>query len=621
MENDAQHRRGARSKETVMPQPSLYTAQLRPYISGLVLQYTGAQPDKALSGLRAQIEKSLKRRRGEIAIVAAGLDDHDNQPNAEGVPAVDEVDAFAYRQTLSPSWATLDAQFRDVTHHGVFMFRRGALLAVCANESIRESIRSWIRSKEVPPYALVPEPFINEALLRGRTRSLNLHGAHPPQGGKADTKSMYGGDLRVAMNPAEDSTYVFSSARAQVDENAHVAVQGVVGATPGKGNIWNGPSESFEHFEDAVAELLWVISEAMTGAGLEQPFPLLATKLGSLAGVAEAYEMRVQTRAEIEFTTGATDDALAAAELLERALLEVVKSDQTPDFELSVGFDGAMAGVVAVHVSIDQGTPHLQFGIAGHPTAAADFAQIRDALNAYPDHVSVFYASGHALVSGGAITRPVIRPVAFNGWQWWPCNNCEVTTEKPPGTPGEMDKAIGLPGDNSIFGLVVANLDAGWLTCDDGPGEVADFVHMALDGTLTLVHAKGAASNSVNRRVSASSYEVVVSQAVKNTGFLEQIDLVVELSKNKSRPTWLDGVREADRTGFLKALATRKQAAPSRVMIVQPHMRKTRYDELADPAYAGSADLLRLQRLETLLNSYGGMLMGYGRQLIVIGSA
>lgn len=604
-----------------MAHPPLHAGQLRPYISGMVLQYTGAKPENALAGLRAQIEKSLGRRRGEVVIVAAGLDglaaQADDSPEQ---PGIDEADAFAYRQTLPPSWAKLDSQFNDVTHHGVFLFRRGILIAICADDTVRESIRNWIRSKDAPPYALVPEPFINDALLQGRTRSLNLHGAHPPQGGKADTKSMYGGDLRAAMNAAEDSTYVFSSARAQVDENAHLAVQGVVGATPAKGNIWNGPSDGFDHFEDAMAELLWVIVEAMKGAGLEQPFPLLATKLGSLAGVADAYEVRVQSRAEIEFATGATDEAIDAAELLERALLQVVKAGNTPDFELAVGFDGATAGVVAVHVSVDQSVARLQFGVAGQPTDHVAFAQIRDALSAFPDHVSVFYGSGHAVVSGGAITKPVIRPVAFNGWQWWPCDACEVTMEKPPGTPAEMDQAIAMPGDTSIFGLIVTNLGDGWLTCDDGPGEVADFVHLAHDGTLTLVHAKGAASNSPNRQVSASSYEVVVSQAVKNTGFLEQTDLVTELSKNQQRPTWLDGARQPDRGEFLKALAARKPAAPSRVMIVQPHLRKLRYDDLANPVHAGSADLLRLHRLETLLNSYGGTLMGLGRQLVVVGA-
>ena len=56
-------------------------------------------------------------------------------------------------------------------------------------------------------------------------------------------------------------------------------------------------------------------------------------------------------------------------------------------------------------------------------------------------------------------------------------------------------------------------------------------------------------------------------------------------------------------------------------MIVQPHLRKPRYEELADPVHAGSADSPRLHRLETLLNSYGGTLMGLGRQLVVVGSA
>jgi hypothetical protein len=32
----------------------------------------------------------------------------------------------------------------------------------------------------------------------------------------------------------------------------------------------------------------------------------------------------------------------------------------------------------------------------------------------------------------------------------------------------------------------------GWLICDDGAGEVADFVHLALNGDLTVIHVKAA---------------------------------------------------------------------------------------------------------------------------------
>jgi len=40
------------------------------------------------------------------------------------------------------------------------------------------------------------------------------------------------------------------------------------------------------------------------------------------------------------------------------------------------------------------------------------------------------------------------------------------------------------------FAWVVEKVGPGWLTCDDGSGEVADFVHIAPDETLTLLHVK-----------------------------------------------------------------------------------------------------------------------------------
>lgn len=47
---------------------------LRPYISALVIQYTGTMLDKALDVLRTQIEKSVNRHRGTVAIVATDLE-------------------------------------------------------------------------------------------------------------------------------------------------------------------------------------------------------------------------------------------------------------------------------------------------------------------------------------------------------------------------------------------------------------------------------------------------------------------------------------------------------------------------------------------------------------------
>lgn len=69
--------------------------------------------------------------------------------------------------------------------------------------------------------------------------------------------------------------------------------------------------------------------------------------------------------------------------------------------------------------------------------------------------------------------------------------------------------AIGRDGGNSLFAWVVDHYADGWLTCDDGQGEVADFVHLSPEGDLTLIHIKKA--GSLNRRMSAGPYEEVTA--------------------------------------------------------------------------------------------------------------
>jgi len=57
-----------------VPATPMDAGMLRPYISALVIQYTGTMLDKALDVLRTQIEKSVNRHRGTVAIVATDLE-------------------------------------------------------------------------------------------------------------------------------------------------------------------------------------------------------------------------------------------------------------------------------------------------------------------------------------------------------------------------------------------------------------------------------------------------------------------------------------------------------------------------------------------------------------------
>jgi hypothetical protein len=469
-------------------------------------------------------------------------------------------------------------------------------------------------------FRVIGRRFINEALLQGETRSLSLHGAHQRQRSKADSKSIHGTDLRSALNPFEDSTFTFSSARAQVDEDTHSALVGVVGTTPTRSQVWNRRVESFGVFRSAIAEILHDLAAAMRGDGLEQPFPLLATEVDSLTGVLGAYEVAVPGSEEARGLADSDDDSVAAAELLERAQLIVIGDPASADFKLDVGF-GASAGVLAVHVTYSHDTARFDLGVEGQPSDPVAFVAIRQALAEHPDMLTAYYSSGHA-IGNDKITRPVIRAVPFPNWEWWPVGMCDVTKEKPAGDGIVMHQNIGQPGDRSIFGWVVRNIGPGWLTCDDGAGEVADFVHLAPDNKLTLVPVKAAYSGSLYRGVSASAFEVVVGQATKNIAFLDRDELHARLSvaHAATRATWHEGVRQADRSGFLAALAARPRSSAFGVKIVQPHVRKERYIELQDASTHASEDYLRLKRLETLLNSTRGSVVGVGGDLRVVGA-
>lgn len=597
---------------------------LRPYISALVIQYTGTMLDKALHVLRAQIEETVNRHRGTVAIVATDLEDAltvDPVPETpdQDPPAADQIIGFIYRQTVVPAWLKPDSQFVDTRHYSAVMVRSGSLVAIHAERNVRDAVIRWIRGNPSPPFRLIPTHFMNQALLQGDTRTLSLHGTHPRQRRKADSKSMHGADLRSALNPFEDSTFAFSSARAEVDEDTHTGLQGVVGATPTRSHVWNRPGESFGDFRLAILDVLADIANAMVGAGLDQPFPLLATEVDSLTGVEHAFELAALGAEEVRSMPDANDDIIGAAEALDGAQLDVVQSGPSPDFILAVGF-GATAGHLAVHATTAGDTASFTFGIQGTPTDAGPTAKIRDVLTAHPELLSAYYGSGHT-IAYGKITRTFIRPVPFTNWDWWPVGSCDVSAEKPAGDGLVMHSRIGLPGDSSVFAWVVDKIGSGWLTCDDGPGEVADFVHLAPDETLTLVHVKGAHNASVNRQVSASAFEVVVGQATKNVGFLNAGELHARLSlpANLTRATWKDGVRQTDRTGFLAALLARAGWAPFRVMVVQPHMMFARYQTLKTPGVPATEDLLRLQRLESLLNSARGSVVGLGGDLVAVG--
>jgi hypothetical protein len=177
------------------------------------------------------------------------------------------------------------------------------------------------------------------------------------------------------------------------------------------------------------------------------------------------------------------------------------------------------------------------------------------------------------------------------------------------------------------------SVERGWLACDDGSGEIADFIHLHVpnDGAgqplLSLIHVKCADRNEpVRTSIKVGAYQEVSTQAVKNLRFLDQAcqrkSLVEGAGKTISDLVWLDGVQvkpdddgRRPRDQMCEALGKIGASYRRQVIVLQPQLTRHWYDrarkaerrQSIDPGYdpPGSlrADIERLRQLDTLLLS------------------
>jgi hypothetical protein len=322
-----------------------------------------------------------------------------------------------------------------------------------------------------------------------------------------------------------------------------------------------------------------------------------------------------------------TDEMIEVAEVLQRAKLTVTGTPSSSDFQLHVDMDGSSAGTLQATVRMNGDAVVFNFGYdpGNSPTNPVPLRNVLDALE-NDDLFAVYYDSGHVVTQSGIWHRNV-NSAPFPHWRFHDFSGFDIGIEKPPGKNlAEIHARVGSAGDRSLFGWVVRHYSSGWLICDDGPGEVADFVHISPDAVLSLIHVKGAHSTSQNRGVSVSAFEVVASQAAKNSRRLDDLGILSEtlMIAFSGRAAWTDGRRVPDRADFLEALGSLMPSDKKQVVIVQPHVSElTRQRILASADIQGSTpspELFRLSSLETLLHTTRAAAVAVGADLDVIGS-
>lgn len=609
--------------------PLVNPDQIRPYASAVLMEYTGKDPESAVSRLVSQLKilKTRERQGRSVTIIASGLTLADPQAGlaepTQQEPGI-QTDGFICEVRQPPNWATADSPFIQISLDLTVVLRHRQLIAVHADQGLMGVIQTWLDRPPRPSFRRIPPGALNAALLKGEAKGLWLRGTHARRTTKPDTKNLSGRRLQDALNPLEDSSFSMGSARAELPADEDFgSLSGTVGTTPRKSLVWISTTNGFDHFVVLIRDLLKLVEATLdAGKSVESPYPWLSTEVHDLGGVANAYEITTLDIDDLPRTPEWPDQALAAADILQRASFDIHGRSADAGFTADVGLDGSMRGTIACTVKSRAGGAELTFGV-DPVKPSTDHSSVRLILDAlgYIDLITVYYESGHA-ISAGNIYSTTIRPAPFPNWKWRDFTGYDIRREKPPfKQPQEIHDHIAKDGDNSLFTWVVRNLGTdGWLTCDDGAGEIADFVLYEGNGAVSFIHVKAATSDSPNRPVKVTSFEVVTSQATKNLPYLNITTLIDKLS-NPGTPkpaSWYNGIELPGRTEMIDYLKERPAQAPWRVIVIQPQMTKHRYEQVT--AIPDSIERTRLKLLETMLNSARGTVTGLGADLDVIGS-
>jgi hypothetical protein len=594
--------------------------------------------------------------RGTLAVIAEALEALLNNYNRHGrrktfsgvrvsPTAAGDAAWFHYCETRSPSWLSKNAStpVKDVTHHLVLVYGTSSLLAIhCSEGAAAVEIVHEARAQPsfVPGMRPVKAAALERSLAWGAARTLWLGSVQRTSGLRADAKVLSGSDLTYALDPLEDQGYAFSSARCDRGNGS----SGIVGVSPQRARVWSGPTDSLDSFTSEAQKLLRDVAKPQK---LSTSFrDILATRHPA-RNVERAFEVAIRNP---DLDNGASTETNANV-VLRREWAEEATFDVTPlrnaDFTLRV---------TGIPLSCElEGKLHhdqMEFTCAAGHTSPSDpcAAALKVLGNQYG--TVVHYASGHTWTAG-ELYEMRLRPVAFDPkFAQIDVAKFDIREEKPrqavkPPTkssrprdakgrlvlaptldPARLLKNAPSAGRSkrSLFNWIVYERPSailpkgGWLTCDDGSGERADFIHFDPNKrALRFIHVK--ACHSTGTSVSLVDFEQVVAQAVKNLRWFDMGELAGLMrtpSPNVAKLVWDPSGQHAKgrepRKLFANALEAPGHDYTRHVVVVQPGLGQKAWQTAAKKPHPDAHDLL-----STLLCSARATCQGLNAKFEVVG--
>jgi hypothetical protein len=594
-----------------MPRSSkIREIDLKPYQTHLLFQSDSSLTSKRINKLLEEIP----------SIVDDGVEDADERSEVlEQSPARvikdEQIAWFTYSKRTKVRWAISPDAPKDLEHHLVVLTARSSLLSVVATDkSLGAKLTRGGAGKEWKALRRVSISRLERALVSGNTRTLWLSGIHRSVATKADSKVLIGPDVESSLDALGDQSYQYTSTRCKGPDTLPASF---VGVTPRMAKVWLGPSADWEVFVANSRRLLQLIESP--GAKKETPYPVLARAEGSLKDVKDAFDVSF---APPEYLYDEHPDVVAELENLLQQATWTVRAESGPDCVLALKLADRVHNFKIEIRADHDGIQHTVTLTEKEPSREVE--KIAELLGR-ADLLKVFYDSLHTY-SDGQIFEVKTRPFAFP-LKDEDFSKFEITLEKPrpAGQAEGLDLSrIGEAGEPSLFTWVWQHYKQGWLWCDDGSGEIADFIHLDPGkSTLSLIHVKAANSDSARRGISVSAYEIVCSQALKNLRYTERRELEQPL-KEKLESTdanivrgWHNGKALAPgSTDFWSAIKkVRYSDLVRRVVIVQPHVRKS---ILPANLSADTSAARQTRLLNTLLHGIKADIDRYGVEFEVV---
>jgi len=483
--------------------------------------------------------------------------------------------------------------------------------------------------------------------LDGDARQAALWGLHRAVKSKPDRKSLMGLDLKEALDPFSDQTYRLTSA---VSINKDRTPK-FLGLSLKQQRVWSQKGKKLEELSVLLTKLFEDLG-AVNPAAAADTMGLGQNGYRDLAKTSEPTAIKDAKDAfEAAFRPLSNLDPLSAGDEDEAT----EDGDAKAEKELAwfadgqVKFGAAIAGTAAFTLEVFRKDQHLltltvkpvvevegvalsiasQYHVSGtHPDLELFETLIEgDGLGR---RLAVWYDTGHVLVDR-QVSLLEYRDVRFEAWKWLPMTvggQPVVVTQEKPTKPSAADsnkhvadlEAIGQ--QRSLFDYCLENLPnlipartAGsslWAICDDGSGEIADFIFYApADRRLWMIHAKGADSDAAGRKISVAAYEQVVSQARKNLRYFSAPLLANELAnRGPGKPLiWRDQVRvtghdhDLARDEICRQLRATHFFEERQLVVLQPHVTESIWSQARNLLRNGQEDhqSVKLYRLLSAL--------------------